>query len=86
LVNSTLWTQGIADDKKSEFLQILALEKDSKVLEQLLFVIRQKRLTLELSEISDSYYENASCAYQQAHKNGAKQMLYFIEKLLTNLS
>lgn len=82
IVANTLWTQGLPKEDKEEFTKILQLEIGSKVWKRLLTVIKTKRESLEASERTLDIYEKANWAYQQAHNNGARQMLVFVENLL----
>lgn len=79
---SAAWTQGMNKEEKDAFLSILSLEEKSKVYERLLSIVQSRRRALETSEIIGTAYDNPNWAYKQAHNNGARQMLQFIETLL----
>ena len=80
-----MWTQGLPEKEAEELKAILKLEANSKVWKRLLKIVQTKAERLEASERSPSVYDNPNWAYMQAHNNGARQTLSFIEKLLKGL-
>lgn len=80
---STIWTQGMENDAKAEFLKVLELEKDSLVYSRLKEIIKIKIASLDATERGTESYTNPNWAYYQAHNNGARQMLKLMENLLT---
>ena len=78
-----MWTQGLTESEKEEISIIVNLEKGSKFSNRLLTIIKNKRLSLEASERTSEIYNNNNWAFAQAHNNGARQMLMFVEKLLS---
>lgn len=77
-----MWTQGMSKEEKEDFTRVLSLEINSRVWTRLKEVINTKKTSLEVSERSTELYDNPNWAFQQAHNNGAIQMLVLINKLL----
>lgn len=79
-----IWTQHLKDqDKKDNFEQ--ALRNDTLVLGRLQEILDIKIEELESQETKLEDYENPSWAAKQAHRNGYKAGLKFVEDLLSFL-
>lgn len=79
----SLWTNGLSDSEKEEYKIFLNSMSSNKALVRLKDIVSRKRLSLEASERNPEIYRDNSWAYKQAHNNGARQSLKFIEDLLS---
>lgn len=79
----SLWTSGLTDSEKEEYKKFLNSMSSNKCLVRLKDMVIKKRLSLESSERNPEIYRDNSWAYLQAHNNGARQSLKYIEDLLS---
>lgn len=76
-----VWTRHLKDPKKKkDFEQYL--RNDTLVLGRLQEILKERYKDLEYSEERDSDYDSPSWAYKQAHRNGYKTALNFVNDLL----
>lgn len=79
---ASIWYYNIEGDKE-EFKQYLHSMSSNACFVRLKEIVTNKRLSLEASERNPEIYKDTSWAYLQAHNNGARQSLKFIEDLLS---
>lgn len=75
------WTKHLKDpqDKSNFEQQILSARP---VLERLKQILEEKENTLDRSETSITVYDTPNWAERQAHKNGNRESLWFLKKLV----
>ena len=79
-----VWTDNLkTEDEKERFEQ--ALRNDTLVLGRLQEILDIKLTELESQETKFEDYKDPSWAYKQAHRNGYKSGLKFVEDLLSFL-
>ena len=79
---STAWTQNLSKEDKENFTNLLMNSYNNAILVKLREIVTKKRLNLEASERTPETYDVANWSHKQAHNNGARQMLKFVEDLL----
>lgn len=76
------WTNHLKDpDEKERFRKHILGSKS--IIDRQLEIMRDKELELNRSETDPSSYESPSWAAHQAHKNGFRECLQWMTKLLT---
>lgn len=75
------WTKGMDAEKKEKFE--LLLRNSTITLSRLRKILRDRRNSLEASERTPKIYDTPSWAYMQAHNNGFRQGLKYVEDLLS---
>lgn len=73
---------GLEAKDKKDFQSLALSNKDNKVLKQLKQAIARRLLTIASEEESNSSYNQVAWAYKQAHLNGNKQTLRWLDQLL----
>lgn len=77
----SVWTEHLKDEKsKKDFYDSV---KYSEVLQRLRDIVTNMEKALDRSEISIDNYEKPNWRERQAHKNGYRECLNKIQKLLT---
>jgi hypothetical protein len=77
----TKWTQHLKDpEEKQRFVNEILSSKH--VLEHLMALLDEEEKVLNRSEIEPTAYNVPSWPYFQAHKNGFRQCLYKIKKII----
>jgi predicted alpha/beta superfamily hydrolase len=79
---STAWLQAIPKEDKDNFKVVLLNNTNNLVLIQLKAIVQRTIKNIEAEERTEDYHD-AAWAFKQAHKNGARQQLKFIEDLLS---
>lgn len=74
-----LWTKNMGQKEKEAFETLL--RNNTIIVRRLLEILAERKEEYERREISKTEYDNPSWAYKQAHTNGAKTELKFIESL-----
>lgn len=75
------WTKHLTDpEEKSRFTA--QVENSRPVLRRLQQILAEKELTLDRVEMNIGVYNTDNWAYRQAHKNGNREMLWFLNKLV----
>lgn len=80
---ATVWIQNLSAEDKDGFIGMLKNNYNDPILLRLKAIIETKRQALEASERNPSNYDDASWSHKQAHNNGARQMLKYVEDLLS---
>ena len=77
----TKWTEHLKTDReKSDFQK--SVQASKYILDRLLDILEEVKLSLETSEINLNNYDNSGWAFKQAHINGQKASLDYIKKLI----
>ena len=76
------WFTGLDEEEKEKFRKHLLSNNSNAILSKLKNIVERKRQSLEDSERDTRIYDNPSWSHKQAHNNGARQMLKYIEDLL----
>lgn len=79
---STAWIQHLGKEEKDKFLELLYNNHSNLILIRLKEIMIREREALEASELLPDY-DSASWSHKQAHTNGARQTLKFVEDLLS---
>lgn len=77
-----LWFAHLKPDDQIKFKELLRNNYKNPCFVRLKEVVENKRKSLENSERNVDIYASPNWAYLQAHNNGARQMLRFIEDML----
>lgn len=77
---NTAWTQLFKDEDKLKEFETYFLNS-SRLINALMEIIRRKKEVLDRKELTEEMYDSPSWAAKQAHLNGAKAELRFIESL-----
>lgn len=75
------WFTGVPTDKKEDIK--LILENSTVIRQQLAKIIDGQLQSLSQSEISETAYDNPNWAEKQAHRNGRRQALSEILRLIS---
>ena len=80
---ASTWFQNIQDpESKTKMIEMINNHSSDPLLIKLREIVEKKRKILEDSELNPTIYESPSWAALQAHNNGARQMLKYVEDLL----
>lgn len=78
----TAWTKHLkTDEEKDRFRNKVNSAK--VVLQRLIELLDEEEDSLDRSELSQMAYDNANWPYLQAHKNGYRQALSIVKKIIT---
>ena len=75
------WTKHLQDKKEKEQFQ-RTISGSKPVLNRLKAILEEKEKALDRSEMSIEVYNTPNWSERQAHKNGNREMLYFLKKLV----
>ncbi len=79
---STAWLKDLSGEEQKAFKSLMTTYLNDPLLTKLIKIIEEKRLSLEASERNPDIYSNPNWSSMQAHNNGARQMLKWVEDLL----
>lgn len=79
---STAWLKNLSGEEQQEFKNLITTYHKDVILIRLKEILVEKRTSLEASERNPDVYSNANWSHMQAHNNGARQMLKWVEDLL----
>lgn len=75
------WTRHIKDpEAKSNFERQIKSAKP--VLDHLITILKEKEVAIDRSEMSITVYDTPNWSERQAHKNGNRESLAFLSKLV----
>ena len=75
------WTKHLNDpENKSKFQKSILASKD--VLDRLKQILEEKEQALDRSETDIATYNTPNWAERQAHKNGNRESIHFLKKLI----
>lgn len=77
----TKWTQHLTDPEEKLRFQN-EIQSSKHVLEHLMTLLFEEEMILNRSEIDPVAYSSPSWSHLQAHKNGFRQCLYKIKKII----
>jgi hypothetical protein len=78
----TVWTAHLKAEAKPSFESAVINTMESPVWHRLIDIIKQELSSLEASTTNEAEYDNSSWAFKQAHKNGKRDALTTILKLM----
>lgn len=83
---STAWISGLTTDEKPEFVRLLRNNFTGTVMDRFQDILIKSVESVEVKEASMSQYDSPSWAYRQAHLNGYKEAINFVNSLFKGLT
>jgi hypothetical protein len=75
------WTRHLTDPKQKEQFE-KTVWGSTQLLNRLKAILEEKEKAIDRSEMSIEVYNTPNWAERQAHKNGNREMIHFLKKLV----